>query len=443
MWNDCRLVSIPDVHYARSGPVAIAYQVVGDGRDLVYVPHLTNLYSLWAGTRTGPFLRRLAAETRLAVFNPRGTGLSDRPRAVTLESRMDDILAVLDAIGCGKATLLGVGESANVCALFAATYPERCERIVLFGPYARSLRSESYPYGMTEAEGHEWISEMRSRFGERDFLTEFARSIDPSIADDEAALDWFVWMHRLSASPGAAAEFAMMQMETDLTDVLPSIRRPTLVAHRSDDRDTAAFVADLVPGAARVELADRGSGPYTDEAVDAVLAFVRGEAELAVPESVLATVLFTDLVGSTERAAALGDRRWRDLLSEHQRQVRRQLSRHRGTEVDSAGDGFFCRFDGPARAIACARAIVKDARSLDLSVRAGVHTGECELVGDKIAGIAVHVGARLVSAAAPDDVLVSGTVTDLVAGSGFSFEDRGERELKGIPGSWRVFAVVP
>ncbi len=393
-------MSIPDVHYAHSGPVAIAYQVVGEGPDLVYVPHLTNLYSLWTGSRTEPFLRRLAAETRLSVFNPRGTGLSDRPRAVTLESRMDDILAVLEAIGCAKAAILGVGESANVCALFAATYPERCDRVVLFGPYARSVRSDSYPYGATEAEWHEWISEMRARFGERDFLTEFARMIDPSLADDEATLDWFVWMHRLSASPGAAAEFAKMQMETDLTDVLPSIRRPTLVAYRAGDRETAAFVADLVPGASRIELPDQGSGPYTDGAVDAVLAFVRGEAEAAVPESVLATLLFTDLVGSTERAAELGDRRWRDLLSEHHRQVRRQLVRHRGTEVDSAGDGFFCRFDGPARAIACARAIVEDALSLE-PLRAcrcahrGVRARGREDRGDRRArGRAARLGGR-------------------------------------------------
>lgn len=435
-------MAIPDVHYARSGTVAIAYQVVGAGPDLVYVPHLTNLYSLWSADRTERPLRRLAAATRLTVFNPRGTGLSDRPRAVTLESRMDDILAVLDAIGSARANLLGVGESANVCALFAATYPERCERIVLFGPYARSVRSASYPHGSTEAEWHDWIAETRARWGEREFLTDFARLIDPTLADDEADLDWFVWMHRLAASPGAAADFAKMQMETDLTDVLPSIRRPTLVAYRSAEREASSFVADLVPGAARVELGGTGAGLYSDEAVDAVLSFVRGEAELSVPESVLATVLFTDLVGSTERAVELGDRGWRDVLSEHQRQVRRQLARHRGIEIDSAGDGFFCRFDGPARAIACARAIVEDADALSLSVRAGVHTGECELVGEKIAGIAVHVGARLAAVAAPGEVVVSGTVRDLVAGSGFAFEDRGERELKGVPGSWRVFAVV-
>lgn len=435
---------MPDVSYARSGGVAVAYQIVGDGPvDVVYAPHLTNLFSLWVGGYSGAFLRRLAEDVRLIVFNPRGTGLSDRPRNVTLESRMDDINAVLDAVGIERATLFGAAESANVCALYAATYPERCERLALFGPYARSVRTETYPFGGSEAEWLTWVREMREGWGERAFLTEFARAIDPAIAEDEETLDWFIWMHRLSASPTAAADFARMAMETDISDVLGSIRVPTLILHREAQRGEAHYMAERIPGANAIEMGGAGGqGPYTDDVAEALVAFVHGAVPISVPDSVLATVLFTDLVGSTQRAAELGDSGWRALLTEHQRLVRRELSRHRGVEIDTAGDGFFCRFDGPARAIACARAVVEDARSLDLEVRAGVHTGECEVVGEKIAGIAVHVGARVAASAGPGEVLVSGTVKDLVAGSGFSFEDRGEHELKGVPGSWRLFAVL-
>ena len=435
---------MPDVSYARSGGVAVAYQVVGDGPvDVVYAPHLTNLYSLWLGGYTGPFLRRLAEDVRVIVFNPRGTGLSDRPRNVTLESRMDDVNAVLDAVGIERTTLFGAAESANVCALYAATFPDRCERLALFGPYARSVRTETYPFGGSEEEWLTWVREMREGWGDRAFLTEFARAIDPVIAEDEETLDWFIWMHRLSASPTAAADFARMAMETDITDVLGSIRVPTLVLHREAQRGEARYIAERIPGAEVIEMRGAGGhGPYTDDVVDALVAFVHGTTPTSVPDSVLATVLFTDLVGSTQRAAGLGDSGWRSLLEEHQRLVRRELSRHRGIEIDTAGDGFFCRFDGPARAIACARAVVEDARALDLEVRAGVHTGECEVAGEKIAGIAVHVGARVAASAGPGEVLVSGTVKDLVAGSGFTFDDRGEHELKGVPGSWRLFSVV-
>ena len=434
---------MPDVSYARSGGVAVAYQVVGDGPvDVVYAPHLTNLFSLWVGGYTAPFLRRLAENVRLIVFNPRGTGLSDRPRNVTLEARMDDINAVLDAVGIERATLFGVAESANVCALFAATYPERCERLALFAPYARSVRSETYPFGDSEEEWLGWVREMREGWGDRAFLTEFARAIDPVIAEDEELLDWFVWMHRLAASPTAAADFARMAMETDITDVLGSIRVPTLVLHPEAQRGEARYMTERIPGANGIELRGVGQGPYSADVVEALLSFVRGTVASPIPDSVLATVLFTDLVGSTQRAAELGDSGWRALLTEHQRLVRRELSRHRGVEIDTAGDGFFCRFDGPARAIACARTIVEDARAIDLQVRAGIHTGECEVAGAKIAGIAVHVGARVAASAGPGEVLVSGTVKDLVAGSGFTFADRGEHELKGVPGAWRLFSVV-
>jgi class 3 adenylate cyclase len=437
-------VDVPDVRYARTGGVAIAYQVVGDGpQTLVYVPPVTNLYSLWQQPLAASFLRRVSEIARLIVLNPRGTGLSDRPRNLTLESRMDDINAVLEANGVGRATIFGNDVSANACALFAATYPDRCERLALFVPYARTVRTDNYPYGATEDEALALIRQRRDVWGDRSNLEAFARALfHPELTDDPAFLEWFVWERRLAASPMDAADFARMNMEIDITGVLGSIRVPTLVMHRRTRADEARYVAQRIPHASVVELAGEGRWMYSHDVADALITFLRGEALPEVPDSVLATVLFTDLVDSTRRASELGDRRWRELLERHHADVRVELGRYRGVEVDTAGDGFFCRFDGPARAIACARRIVDGARELELDVRVGVHTGECEVVGDKIAGIAVVTGARISSLAAPGEVLVSGTVKDLVAGSGFSFGDRGEQELKGVPGTWRLYAVV-
>jgi class 3 adenylate cyclase len=440
-------VDIPDVRYARAGGIAVAYQSVGVAPpDLVFSPFLTNLFTLWQPSPVRRFLDRLAAETRLIVFNPRGTGLSDRPRGVTLESRMDDIIAVLDAVGVTRVSLLGVAESANACALFAATYPERCERLVLFAPYARWLRTDDYPYGSTPEAAHAWLARGREHHGEREYAREFLKRIDPTSADDEEQIDWLVWNERLAASPAAAAEFWRMTIETDITEILGSISVPTLVLYRAAQRDVAEYVATRIKGSRSLQLPGMGGALASDEVggdpADAILDFVRGQAPREVPDSVLATVLFTDLVGSSEHAARLGDRAWRDLLERHHGAVRAELARYRGVEVDTAGDGFFCRFDGPARAIACAQAIVRSATNIGLDVRAGIHTGECEVAGPKIAGLAVHVGARVAAAAGPGEVLVSGTVKDLVAGSGFRFDDRGERQLKGIPGSWRIYAVA-
>jgi len=436
---------MPDVHYARSGGVAIAYQVVGEGpQTLVYSPQATNLYWLWQMPHAESFLRRLSEVARVVVFDPRGTGLSDRPPNVTLESRMDDINAVLDAIGCSRASIFGADTSANVCALFASTYPERCDRLALFAPQARAVRSHSYPYGFPEEEGLEWIRETRESWGERDFLEAFARDLfDAALTEDVAFLDWFVWERRLSVSPMGAAEFVRLSMETDITGVLGTIRVPTLILHPQDGGwpDVARYVADRIPQAVTVEIGRVGRWVYADDVADPLISFLRGESVPWVPDSVLATVLFTDLVGSTERAAEAGDRAWREILERHHARVRSELGRYRGNEVDTAGDGFFCRFEGPARAIACARRIVDGASELGLQVRAGIHTGECELIGEKIAGIAVVTGSRISSLAAPGEVLVSSTVKDLVAGSGFAFEDRGEHELKGVPGRWRLYMV--
>jgi len=383
-------------------------------------------------------LDRLASEIRLVVINPRGTGLSDRPRNVTLEARMDDFTAVLDSVGSSRANFLGVSTSANVCALYAATYPERCERLVLERPFPRGVRS---PENLDRWDEDEWLTfirDVRERWGDREFLVDMISELDVDVSADPEALDWHVWQARLAASASTAADWVRMSMETDITDVLSAIRAPTLVLHTEGEYEEARMVCRAIRDSRALEV----RSTYDRRVSEAVLDFLRGEPFAMVPDSVLATALFTDLVGSTERASALGDRAWSELLARHHADVRRELVRFRGVEVDSAGDGFFCRFDGPARAMACARAVVEGAKALDLQVRAGIHTGECELVGEKITGIAVVTGARISALAAPGEVLVSSTVKDLVAGSGFAFEERGEHELKGVPGTWRLYAVA-
>lgn len=432
-------MEVPDVSYARSGDVAIAYQVVGEGStDLVLLPFLANIYTLWQAPHFAAFGRRLAAGRRLILINPRGVGLSDRPRGFTIESRMDDIRAVMDAVGSTRAALLGMAESAATCALYTASYPDRVERLILWTPFAKGAEDEA-DRERTLAN----IREERDLWGDRDFLYGQARALNPQWGDDPEYLDWAVWHHRLTASPGAYAEFRRMQLDLDVTDVLRTIHVPTLVLSKAAVRSEAEYVAEHIPGAEHVAVPGRGLAIFeNDFSVEAIEAFLAGSRQRQIPDTVLATVLFTDLVGSTERAAELGDRAWRELLERHHALVRRELARYRGIELDTAGDGFFASFDGPARAIACARAVVEAMPALGLSIRAGIHTGECERVGEKLAGLAVSVGARVSAAAESGEVLVSGTVRDLVAGSGFSFEDLGERELKGVPGSWRLLRVV-
>lgn len=441
-------MDMPDVHYSRAGGVAIAYQVVGEGpQTLVFSPQITDLLTIWLSRDTRSFLDRLAEHVRVVVFNPRGTGLSDRPRNVTIEARMDDITSVLDHIGVQRASLLGVAMSANVCALFAATYPDRIEHLILAHPFPRGIRSESYPWGFDEEGWLAHLREVREGWGDRGFMNEYASILSPQITEPDE-IDLLILRCRLALSPTAALDWFRLGMETDIIDILSSIRVPTLVLHRPDDPDNqqggagpAHLVTERIRGSQSRALRADLSSPFSDEAVDSILEFLRGEAPVAIPDSVLATVLFTDLVGSTERAVTLGDRTWRDVLTRHHAEIRRELARYRGVEVDTAGDGFFCRFDGPAKAMACARAIVDGASALDLDVRCGIHTGECEFVGDKIAGIAVVTGSRISALAAAGEVLVSSTVKDLVAGSGVSFDDRGEHSLKGVPGTWRLYAV--
>jgi pimeloyl-ACP methyl ester carboxylesterase len=439
---------LPKTRYAKSADVNIAYQVVGEGeRNLVYVPGwISNVELMWEEPNHARLLRRLASFSRLILFDKRGTGMSDPvplDRLPTLEQRMDDVRAVMDAAGCERAAIFGSSEGGLMSVLFAATYPERTEALIALAIYAKRVWSEDYPWAPTpEAREAEIRSIEREWGGEMD-ISDLAPSADEAFK--RRAVDYL----RRSASPGAAVALLRMNTQIDVREVLPTIRVPTLVLQRVDDRDVKAeegrWIASQIPGAKYVELPGDDhliwSGDV-DAVVDEVEEFLTGVRPVPEPDRVLATILFTDIVGSTERAAELGDRRWRELLAAHHAVVRRELDRFRGVELDTAGDGFFASFDGPARAIACANAVVERVGELGIALRAGIHTGECERVGGKLAGLAVNVGARVAAAAGPGEVLVSSTVKDLVAGSGIQFEGRGVRELKGLPGEWRLYAAL-
>ena len=442
----------PVTRYARSGDVSIAYQVLGDGPfDLVWVPGAFSHVELnWTIPSRAAFNRRLASFCRLIIFDKRGTGMSDRAGIANLETRMDDVRAVMDAAGSERAALLGTSEGGPMCTLFAATYPERTWALILFASFPRVMWAPDYPCGDTETEWRAYMEELERRSGDPRYFEELAEALAPS-ADAESK-HRFAEMIRQSGTPGARLELERMNREIDVRHVLPSIRVPTLVLNRVGDHPSnvggSRYLAEHIPGARHVELDGADHAPNAGDAepvLREMQAFLedawRGADDVDTHESVLATVLFTDIVGSTEKMTALGDRGWRDLLQAHHATVRRELMRYRGVEMDTAGDGFFARFDGPARAIRCATAITEQVRQLGLEIRAGLHTGECELADGKVAGIAVSIGARVAGEAGPGEVLVSGTVRDLVAGSGFEFEDRGARALKGVPGEWRIFAV--
>jgi class 3 adenylate cyclase len=437
----------PETRYAKSGGLNIAYQVVGDGPfDLVYVPGwVSNVEAMWDEPSHARLLTRLASFSRLILFDKRGTGLSDPvglDQLPTLEERMDDVRAVMDAAGSESAALFGSSEGGLMSVLFAATFPERTEALVTLAIYAKRLWSPDYPWAPTpEARAAEIEAIERTWGGEMDIST-----LAPSA--DEAFKRRAVAYLRRSASPGAAVALLRMNSQIDVRHVLPTIRVPTLVLQRVEDRDVnveeGRWIAQQIPGAKYVELPGDEHLIWAgdvDAVVDEVEEFLTGRRPVPEPDRILATVLFTDIVGSTERASEVGDRRWRELLERHHTLVRTQLGRFHGRELDTAGDGFFAAFDGPARAIRCARAIREAVRELGLEVRAGLHTGECELVGDKMAGVAVNTGARVAALAEPGEVLVSSTVKDLVAGSGIEFDDRGTHDLKGVPGEWRLYAV--
>ena len=439
----------PETRYARSGDVNIAYQVVGKGPlDLVFVMGwVSHLDYFWEEPSFARFLSRLASFSRLILFDKRGTGLSDRVslnELPTLEQRMDDVRAVMDAVSSERAALMGVSEGGPLCALFAATYPERTAALVMIGAYARRVWAPDYPFGATREHYDAFLEDVARNWGGPVGLA--ARA--PSLVDDERFRDWWATYLRMSASPGAAFALTKMNAEVDVRHVLPTISAPTLVVHRTGDLslpvEGARFMAEEIPGARLFELPGDDHLPFVgdqDEILDEVEEFLTGVRRGPEPDRVLATVLFTDVVGSTERAAELGDQRWQVLLAQHNALVRRELDRWRGREIDTSGDGFLATFDGPARAIRCACAIRDSVGGLGLEIRAGLHTGEIQLVGDDVAGIAVHLGARVAALAGGSEVLVSSTVKDLVAGSGIEFEERGEHELKGVPGEWRLYAV--
>jgi class 3 adenylate cyclase len=444
-------VEIPDVHYARSGDVAIAYQVVGEGPiDLIFIRGtLADLLAGWEMSLFVDHVEGLARSGRVLLFDKRGSGLSDPVRQVpTLETRMDDIRAVMDAVDSERAVLWAAQEGSRIALLFAATYPERTSALVLYDPTARGSWAPDYPWAAGEDEWRRELREIHDRWGDRDYLMERAHRLSPFGAQNDDWLEWFVWYMRRSASPAEAVSFHRMSMEGDVREVLPAVRSPTLLLHRTEMRDEAAYVADMVKGSRRVEVEGlRDWFSWADPERNAVLLretqqFIQHLSAPPEPDRVLATILFTDIVGSTARAAAMGDGAWRELLARHHALVRGELARFRGEELDSAGDGFFAAFDGPGRAIECARAIRESVQSLGLEIRIGLHTGECERLDGKLGGIAVPTGARVAGVAEPGEVLVSSTVRDLVAGSGIEFADRGIHELKGVPGEWHLYAVA-
>jgi class 3 adenylate cyclase/pimeloyl-ACP methyl ester carboxylesterase len=437
----------PETKYARCGKVHIAYQVVGDGPiDLVFVPgFISHLEEAWETPAWARFFTRLSEFTRLILFDKPGTGLSDPVLGPQpLDERMDHVRAVMDAAGSERAALFGLSEGGPMSILFAATYPQRVTHLVLAGTMARFLADEDYPYGGTPEVLRHMVEQIEEHWGDAALLRTFA----PGLAKDPRAVNWWGKFQRRAASPGMARALIEMLAEIDVRPVLPTIHVPTLIIHRTDEKavpiGAARYLAEHIAGARLVEQPGDDHFPWLGEAdafVDEVEVFLTGERQSREVDRVLATVLFTDIVGSTEHAARLGDRAWRDLLEEHNATVRREIARMRGREVGTAGDGFLATFDGPARAIRCACAIQDAVRPLGIAVRAGLHTGECEMIGDDVGGIAVHIGARVAAFAQPGEVLVSSTVKDLVAGSGLRFTDRGTHPLKGIPGEWRLYGV--
>jgi class 3 adenylate cyclase len=433
----------PTTQYAKSGDASIAYQVIGEGPvNLVSIGGpVSHLDVEWENPMAERAYERLASFTRLVRFDRRGTGLSDPvEHPPTLEQQMDDLCAVMDAAGLEQTALWG-GSDVGLAAMFAGTYPERVTALILWGVAARGEDVVTPELG-------EQLLDALEHYGEGGFVRLYA----PSRVGDEQFEEWWGRYVRAAASPGMARKVLELFRQSDLTDILPTIQAPTLVQHCTGDRvvpvELGRNLASRIPDAKFMETPGIDNYPWTgnwerdvEPILDAVEEFLTGERRSHEPDRVLSTVLFTDIVGSTERAATLGDRRWRELLGKHDAIVREQLERWRGREVKTVGDGFLATFDGPARAVRCAASIVDAVESVGVRVRAGVHTGECELIGDDVGGIAVHIGARVTDLAREGEVLASGTVKDLVAGSGLSFGERGEHELRGVPGEWRLFAL--
>jgi len=441
---------MPETLYAPNGDVSIAYQVIGDGpTDLVYVPGwISNVELMWEDPALARFLRRLSSFARLITFDKRGTGLSDGVSLTELpglEARMDDLRAVMDAVGSEKATIFGHSEGGVLSILFAATHPDRTTKLILTGAYAKRIRSDDYPWAPTKEERVGVAESTLQSWGTDAGLNEMA----PSRANDPAFRTWWGRYQRLSASPNAAAALITMNSQADVTGVLHAVTAPTLLLYRTHDLDVTVgegrYISDAIEGSRLVEL-DGADHLFwagdSDRILDEIEEFVTGSLGSSDPDRRLVTILFTDIVDSTKRAAELGDQEWRALLERHNQLVRDEFARWRGVEIGTTGDGFLATFDGPARAINAALSISSLVSTIGLSVRCGVHTGLVEVIDDDVAGIAVHIGARVGALAEPHEVLVSSTVKDLVAGSGFTFEDRGRHQLKGVPDDWQVFAAT-
>jgi len=443
------VIDVPETRYAKSGNVNIAYQVVGDGPfDLIHVPpFVSNLELQWEDPTERRYFERLASFSRLIMFDKRGTGLSDRVAVATLEERMDDLRAVMDAVGSQRAAIYGGSEGGALSVVFAATYPDRVSALVLYGAYPRMTWAPDYPDGIPNEIWDEGLRHLEEHWGRglEGGLPLWA--LTPGRADDPVFRRAHGRWERLSASPGAAVAIQNMIREIDIRDLLPTIRVPTLVVYRTADLTHAAgsrYLGAHLHGAKVVELPGDEYFPYLgdqDAILDEIEEFLTGVRPAHVPDRALATVLFTDIVSSTQRADALGDDEWTRVLDQHDILAADEVDRHRGRRIKTTGDGMLATFDGPARAVRCAQTICKAVESLGIEVRAGLHTGEIELRGDDIGGIAVHIGQRVSALAGPGETLVSSTVKDLVAGSGITFADRGAHVLKGVPDEWRVFVA--
>jgi pimeloyl-ACP methyl ester carboxylesterase len=446
------VIERPETWYARSGDLMIAFQVTGEGNpvDLVHAPGtVSHLELFWEVPDASAFIERLSSFARLIRFDKRGTGMSDRPPGpATLEERTDDIRAVMDAAGSERAFVFGTSEGGSMASVFAATYPERTSGLILWGTQATWIRSDDYPWGQPLEEALAEIEELAEHGMTDTYLFGYGAGEDRGISEDY--LDRMRRLWRGATTPGALAALERMNLDIDIRGVLPSIHVPTLVMCRTNDPvadvDAVRDLASHIEGARFVEFAGdthaffQGSG--SGDVAAEIQEFVTGSRPAFGGDRALATVLFTDIVGSTHKAAELGDRAWRDLVERHHRIVRDLLARSRGIEMDTAGDGFFATFDGPARAVRCALAAIEAVRPLGIEIRAGVHTGEVETIDAKAGGIAVVIGARIAASAAPSEVLASSTVKDLVAGSGLAFEDAGEHELKGVPDRWHLYRVA-
>jgi class 3 adenylate cyclase/pimeloyl-ACP methyl ester carboxylesterase len=437
--------------------VHIAYRAEGEGSlDLVLIPGFASNFEVeLEDPHVARFHDAAKARWRVILFDKRGSGLSDRTNTPDLEMRTDDLRAVLDAVGSESAVVVGMGEGGALGAFFAASHPNRVRALVPVFSWARVAWAPDYRFGMTQEAYLADLNNVATRWGTREYAREWAQTEIPSRAGDESFIDWFAKAMRHAASPASAVEFQAVWYATDVRDILGSIQTPTLVlngegftgaAVDADAPRAARFLADHIPGAILETLPSADFPPYGADpypVIDTISRFVdTHEAERAEFDRVLATVLFTDIVGSTARAAEVGDRSWRELLERHHQVVRAMLARYRGVEISTAGDGFFATFDGPARAVRCAQAVIAAVRPLGIEIRAGLHTGEIEYIGDNVGGMAVHIGARIGALAAASEVVVSGTVHDLVVGSGLSFADHGIHDLKGVPGEWHLYRAT-